>query len=296
MSSYSKNAVSVGEKWLPYQKAESEHHFIVHSVFDKVINLSTVNCDLLSVTASGIGKASGFLSLPCKSLDLGVTAGEKCSSQAGRLILGASSINFSEAPVWKGPINKEYRHKSIKSENVAAFKAVLDRLAPPESAWRYISNGYAGSVGYSGSAYNTAAKGSSGPGGSFAGLTSIKDLHKDPALLRNLIGLGMGLTPAGDDMILGFLAVINHTCENTKYIDKLHNAVSSSIKKTVDISGKVLANALDCDYHEVLQNCLRDLCEGEREDIYISAASLLSLGASSGLDIATGMYFGMWVD
>jgi len=42
-----------------------------------------------------------------------------------------------------------------------------------------------------------------------------------------------------------------------------------------------------------MQKCVHDLCEGEKESVYISTASLLSIGATSGSDIACGMYFGM---
>jgi len=73
----------------------------------------------------------------------------------------------------------------------------------------------------------------------------------------------------------------------------LRDAISDSLHKTVDISAQTLINALDCDYHEYMQKCILDLCEGEKESVYISAASLLSIGATSGADIACGMYFGM---
>jgi hypothetical protein len=270
MSCY-KNAVCVGEKWLCYVTTEKEHVFTVHSVFDKVINISAA-AQMLSVAANGIGGSSAFLVLPDKAVDLGVLAGERCVIQAGRLVIGSNTISFDNAPLWRGPVSKEYKHKVIKKDNIAAFKAVLDRKAAAESAW---------------SSVNSDAE------SRFQGLKAIKELRQNPFLARNLIGLGIGLTPAGDDMILGFLAMVNHTCENEEYVSELHNAVSDSLPNTVDFSKIVLANALDYDYHELIQNCIRDLCEGEKENVYISAASLINIGATSGSDIACGMYFGM---
>ena len=272
MRQVNKNAICLGEKWLPYRAAEAEYTFTVHSVFNRVINISVGGRRLLSIAASGTGGSSTFLSLPDKELDFGVASGESCVLRAGRLILPGIIINFDKAPLWKGPIGREYRQKTIKKENIAAFKAVLDRKAPRESAWRSIN---------------------SDSGGKFAGLKAVKELRENPSLARNLIGLGMGLTPAGDDMVLGFLAIVNHTCCNRDYINMLRGIVSNSTQKTTIISENMLANALNCDYHELLQNSLRDLCEGEQEDIYISTASLINLGASSGSDIACGMYFGM---
>ena len=266
-----KTALSLGWEWLCYKESDQARTFTVHSVFDRLINISGDE-KLLSITASGVGGSSSFLMLPDKVLDLGVKAGEICVLHAGRANLGRVFIDFSEAPIWKGPVDKFYRQKSIKNENIAAFKSVLDRLAHGESAWRTLND-------------DSAAR--------FPGLKAIKKLRENPALARNLIGLGSGLTPSGDDMLLGFLAVVNHTCDDRAFVKRLRVLLSASTRRTVDIAEKMLANALECEYHETLQNSLRDLCEGTKEDIYISAASLIKLGSSSGSDIATGMYFGM---
>jgi len=278
-----KNAVSIGEKWLGYKATEKEHFFTVHSVFNRVINIS-LGDQMLSVAASGMGGSSLFLSLPGDSLDFAVSAGEACVLHAGRLVMGKNTINFIDAPLWKGPITRKYRQKTVKKENIEAFKAVLDRKAAPKSAWRSLN---------------------SDSDTRFHGLKAVTKLREDPSLARNMIGLGMGLTPAGDDMILGFLAMVNHCCPgrqccpsgqlggNRDFVKLLHSVVSDSLQNTTDISKIMLATALDYDYHELVQNCIRDLCEGEKENVYISAASLLNIGATSGSDIACGMYFGM---
>ena len=269
------NAVNIGEKWLGYK--DKEYNFTVHSVFNKVINISAGD-QMLSIVASGMGGSSAFLSLPGKTVDLEVAAGDPCVLDSGRLVLGKNTINFDGVPVWKGPISKEYKHKKIKKENIAAFKAVLDRKAAPKSVWRSIN---------------------CGAESRFQDHNLIRKLRENPSLARNLIGLGLGLTPAGDDMILGFLAIVNHCCpdrqlsENSDFVGLLRKAVSDSLQNTTDISKIILANALDCDYHEFVQNCIRDLCQGEMEDIYISASSLINIGATSGSDITCGMYFGM---
>lgn len=265
-----KNAVYIGKKWLPYRKTGVEHFFTVHSVFDKVFNLNT-DQGLLSVAAEDTGASSSFLAIPGKYLGFNLEAGQQCVVRAGILHLAGHTINFKNSACWKGPINKKYRYTTIKSENIAAFKAVLDRKAAKQSAWRYIHDDLK----------------------RFAGLAVIHKLRENPHEAEKLIGLGQGLTPSGDDMLAGFLAMVNHSAGNKSFIRALHSVVSKALHKTADISAEMLANALSCDYHEYIQNCIRDLCEGQKEDVYISAAALLGLGASSGSDIACGMYFGM---
>ena len=271
-----KEALRVGEKWLPYRRAGAEHIFTVHSVFNRVINIST-DQGLLSVAAEDAGGSSSFLTVPGGFAGYGVKPGDQCVVQSGRMRLTRNSINFQNSALWKGPIPKDYRRSKIKKENITAFKAVLDRKAPPQSAWKFIANGSE----------------SKDLKNRFSGLGAIRKLRENPLEAHNLIGLGQGLTPSGDDMLAGFLAIVNHLCEDREYVRILHGAVSGSLHKTTDISAQTLVNALDSDYHEYMQKCIRDLCEGEKESVYISAASLLGIGATSGSDIACGMYFGM---
>jgi hypothetical protein len=275
-----KNALYAGEKWLPYRQTGTEKTFAVHSVFNRVINIAS-DQGLLSIAAEDAGGSSAFLTIPGRFVNGGVQAGSRCSVRSGLLRAGSYSINFQNAALWKGPLPKEYRHNSIKRDNIAAFKAVLDRKAPPQSAWKYISG-----------SENQGLK-TQGSKNQFPGLGAIRKLRENPLQAQNLIGLGQGLTPSGDDMLAGFLAIVNHLCEDREYVRTLHGAVSGSLHKTTDISAQMLANALDCDYHEYIQKCIRDLCESEKESVYISAASLLSIGATSGSDIACGMYFAM---
>jgi hypothetical protein len=264
------NAARIGEKWLPYCDAGREHVFSVHSVFDRVINVAT-NQGLLSVAAGDAGGSSAFLTVPGKRLHFNVAAGEPCTARSGRLCFSGHTINFYCSALWKGPIHSGYR-RSPPAENIAAFKAVLDRKAAPESAWRIINS-------------NSESR--------FSGLKAIRRLREDAAVAGKLIGLGRGLTPAGDDMLLGFLAVVNHVSPDRAFVRALCDAVSASLGATTDLSAQALKNALACDYHEFVQKCIRDLCEGAPEEVYISAAALLKVGATSGSDIACGMYFGM---
>jgi len=268
----------IGEKWLPYRGIGAEHSFFIHSSFDKVINIST-DTGIMAIAAEAAGASSSFIVVSGGNLGCNSTIGRRCFIKDGILRLDGETFNFRNASIWKGPIGKDYKNYRIKIENIAALKAVLDRKAAENSAWRQIHDYPAGSHS------NTASR--------FDGLKAVLKLDKNPLEARNLIGLGQGLTPAGDDILLGFLAVVNHTWKNREYAEELHKTISALVDKTADISKQALVNALNGDYHEYIQNCIRDLCEGNSEEVYISAASLLKMGATSGSDIACGIYFGM---
>jgi hypothetical protein len=265
-----KNAVFAGEKWLRYRTEDQEQFFPIHSVFNKVINISTSQ-GLLSVAVEETGRSNAFLTISGKNVVC--SPGLHCRVQDGILHFSDLTINFKNSAVWKGPVNKSCKYDSVKKENITAFKAVLDRKAPQQSAWRFITN--------------------DSLTGKWNGLNSIKEVKKKPHLAQNLIGLGCGLTPAGDDMLIGFLAAVNHCRKNKNITQALHAILPGLLNKTTDVSAQAVKNALNCDYHEYIQNCIRDLYQGGKEEVYISTSSLIKMGATSGSDIACGMYFAL---
>jgi hypothetical protein len=121
-------------------------------------------------------------------------------------------------------------------------------------------------------------------------MRGVARLPDDPeSAVRGLIGLGPGLTPAGDDMILGFLAVINHFTDDNVYLQKLRSAINTSLHATTDLSAQFLKNALRYEYHEYIEGVLTALYDTP-ESIIPAVTMLLSIGATSGFAIATGMY------
>ncbi|MDR2035361.1 MAG: DUF2877 domain-containing protein, partial [Coriobacteriales bacterium] len=67
------------------------------------------------------------------------------------------------------------------------------------------------------------------------------------------VGLGPGLTPAGDDVLLGYLAVYNHLGPDPAWKQAMHSAVSAALGQTTTLSAHLLKNALEYDYHESIQ-------------------------------------------
>jgi hypothetical protein len=110
--------------------------------------------------------------------------------------------------------------------------------------------------------------------------------------VKSLIGLGPGLTPTGDDVLLGFLSIVN-TCDDfIPAREAFINEILSNLKYTSDISGYFLKMAAESHYHEYVQNVIYSMVFGLPESVSISVKKLLSIGATSGSDIATGMYIG----
>jgi hypothetical protein len=118
---------------------------------------------------------------------------------------------------------------------------------------------------------------------------------KEPASLRQavsgLVGLGAGLTPAGDDFLCGFLAAARSGRP------ALADALGEAVKENLGRTGSVSAFLLRCAIEGFWPAPLVDLAEAlalEREAASLSAlGNLCSLGHSSGSDIATGWLSGL---
>lgn len=103
------------------------------------------------------------------------------------------------------------------------------------------------------------------------------------------IGLGGGLTPAGDDFIIGYLLGLNLTQSNKLFIFKNKLKAALEIKDaTNDISRQYLQAALDDYYNEHIVNLVKSLESKELTDKNLKNIS--AIGATSGMDLLAGLY------
>lgn len=155
---------------------------------------------------------------------------------------------------------------------VGGMAALLARQAAPRLATLQILNGAAG-----------------GPG------TLPPDGRPAPAAwiaaIEGLIGLGPGLTPAGDDVLVGYLA-----CRRAfgppppGGWDRLAAALAPRLLAlTTEISAAFLAHVLRGSCSELLLALLRALDAAAPARIGRAARALLALGETSGSDLLAGV-------
>ena len=114
---------------------------------------------------------------------------------------------------------------------------------------------------------------------------SLSEITKE---LAHLIGLGIGLTPSGDDFLTGILAgLILCDQDQSPFALKLKEEVHKHLQDTNDISRAFLSCALKGQFSQALKML--------QEHPDIDAASLqenfLKIGHSSGIDTLCGIYF-----
>lgn len=117
-----------------------------------------------------------------------------------------------------------------------------------------------------------------------------RDFLQDPNSIKSasqLIGLGIGLTPTGDDYLLGFLAVTKLSAHRTGATNRLPGNIRELMTRTTRISQHFLKAATENQFSDLTYDFLVSMENGQKDQKALEA--LMSYGASSGSDIATGM-------
>jgi hypothetical protein len=115
-----------------------------------------------------------------------------------------------------------------------------------------------------------------------AGLVACPD-RVTPATVPSFVGHGEGLTPLGDDVLVGWLALHRAAGVATPAVD---DAVRRSLGRTTTLSASLLDCALEGEIADPLRDHLAAL-GGDREPA--TRARLEAWGASSGLGLAHGV-------
>lgn len=104
--------------------------------------------------------------------------------------------------------------------------------------------------------------------------------------LSRLLGLGIGLTPSGDDFLCGILAGLILTGQdNTPFAAELKKAIAENLEDTVDISAAFLSCALDGQFSLAVNSLKFDPSPEELR------RSFGEIGHSSGFDTLCGVLF-----
>jgi len=109
-----------------------------------------------------------------------------------------------------------------------------------------------------------------------------------------LIGLGPGLTPSGDDYLTGLFAVLNMPGSPLwPYRSFCMDVVLHSSELTNQISCITMKKAAAGQVRESIVQFLQSAAHGTSEETNESLAAVLSIGSSSGTDIALGLIHGL---
>ncbi len=128
----------------------------------------------------------------------------------------------------------------------------------------------------------------------------------DAKLLKQplpLIGLGPGLTPSGDDLLVGYLAGLWCSAggqpKRMEFISALGQKVIEDSQGTNDISRTYLYHAVNGQVSSRLAELAEAVCTGEKlSRVLVRAEAAMRTGHSSGMEAVTGLLLGLgaWED
>lgn len=118
--------------------------------------------------------------------------------------------------------------------------------------------------------------------------------------LNALIGLGSGLTPSGDDLLVGYLAglwcSVLDKSERVQFVSDLGKVVVHLSQQTNDISRTYLYHATRGQVSSRLADLAEAICRGENSDrLLTTVESAMQVGHTSGMDAVTGLLIGLAV-
>ncbi len=124
------------------------------------------------------------------------------------------------------------------------------------------------------------------------------DLAAAARVVAALIGLGSGLTPAGDDFLVGYLAGLwcsaGERTERIRFLFGLGKAVARLSLQTNEISRTYLVHAARGQISSRLAALAEAVCQGERSDRLLEAAeAAIHVGHTSGMESVTGLLLGL---
>lgn len=243
----------------------------VHSAFRSVVNVATESPELFSLTAASVARAPRAVQVCLDRLDgHGIAVGDDVSSDGHTLRIGESVVVVVlGTPVWE--------ERRSDSAPMAGRLSTLDGLLTAPAAVCDLS------------AFDVAVA-ERVQGGVEALRTAV--LANSAADVRtaaaSLVGLGVGLTPTGDDVLTGAAFVASRLGGS---LDLVHDAVAAVVESeaTNDISLTAMRCALRGRAVQPIEDLYAWLCGAGTHNPHDLVADVLAIGHTSGADLALGL-------
>ena len=271
-------------------------HAQVHSVFLRACNLETDCGELITLLAPDSGNIPHGIrcALPFPPLYLRLRRGQAAKLEGAMLRIPAADfiLDLSRATVWN-------RTLAAAPPGLcgAHARGALRKLRETLCA-HAPDKGVAPALFRSGSPRSTIERAlvarmvQTLP--ILARATEASDPDAVASALNALVGLGVGLTPAGDDFIVGYLAGLWSRSFRDPGIATLLRLLAMPVRqlslRTNAISRQMLLDALQGHFAERLIEVMRCVCGGS--DVAGATMRALEVGHSSGADVLCGLLFG----
>jgi hypothetical protein len=252
----------------------------VHSVFQRVVNLQRDDGELFTIACRELDDAPNTLVVQAAGFARsGMAPGDAFETVDGHLGIGEwARIDLDGATGWdpRLPCYPQDEARLRVNLTLARGQVARHRLGLAEHAAGAAASGLL--------ARHARALCLGLRGG---------DVEAACTAAKALVGLGPGLTPSGDDFLVGLFAALHLPGPSGEVFTSVCLAVLSDVeRRTNAISAAALKAAAQGRVRGSLHALIGELVAGERAGVEAALARVLAIGSSSGADIAGGLLAG----
>jgi len=267
----------------------------VETVFERACNIVTASGEFLAILSAEAGNVAHGIRL-CQRLPLSLCAraGARAQFDGGRITFAASqlAIDLSRATVWESELRLGMVNDVSRLARSAARARRLLMASAKQSASEFLKIALRVDVPDTPLAAVLGAM--------LVQLGVAQRTRNSKAALRivdNLLGLGPGLTPAGDDFVIGWLAGLTLAAADPasrQFLREMCDGISARRHVTTMVSAQHLDDASYLCFSEHLSNlCVAIAGDGCDSLLCTFIAAQLSIGATSGADGVAGLMFAL---
>lgn len=247
--------------------------------------LSDSNGNLLSISIPKIGNGPFNLLIPETIFDDTITTTSQVRTHENQLLIGSMEISTGRSDVWN-PMpdwTKLTSHKNRLSAAADLIEDLLIKDAPSDSFSR-ISENIPNTNIISREMYMAALKGING----LTHALNTLDMLKIGKHSEQLAGLGGGLTPAGDDFLMGIMHAVWALLPDKLAEELSHRIADVAAPRTTSLSAAWLQAAARGEAGERWHELFEAIPNGNSDNVLSAARRILATGHSSGADALGG--------
>lgn len=259
----------------------------VHSAYKNTVNVMT-DVGLFSLQTADVPLTPMCVVLDCSAAQLArlIETAQTVRFHQQGFLFGSTAVPMSRGcRVYCGALKKAGRQGPSISDCRNSLLKVLQHAAPQESMFLTLSEGL----------WEDSVAGRTAKTAHEVLCDAKTNMKSDGAaaakVLSGLLGLGPGLTPAGDDFLLGVLAACDLVSqEESVFCKNLVRQLGKASAETNAVSARFLDFACRREYADALRAALQGMLDGVSEKtlcaLLLRAAAI---GHSSGSDALSGV-------
>lgn len=259
---------------------------VVLGAFNRAVNITCLRSgELYTLVTDDLDDGPNSLVVATEDFRrAGIAPGDPVRARAGRLaIAGKAVVSIDGAAIWRMPRPAARAAEATLRERLATAEALLRRDGTPGGLLPDAAGGEIAQV---------TARLLREAVGAVLGALGRGDQAMALRQAERLIGLGPGLTPSGDDVLLGVLAA--RALARGIAGDEFARGIASLARTgTNPISHAALAKAAHGEVRDGIARLVVALCEPRGEALSAALARVLAIGSSSGTEIAFGVVRGL---